>query len=135
VSYEYRDVARKMLRGKGAKRGPGEQAFSNKQQVSNWRDIVKRQTTVDMQSHTCDEGDEQCDPHTRVHRVFKDTEYPHRCWPRDWTRDQCVIICCWRPICTILGRQDAVTCPQCNAPILERIGVVTVVSPRPPNRE
>jgi len=32
------------------------------------------------------------DPHTRVHQVFTDMEHPHRCWPRDWTRDQCVTV-------------------------------------------
>jgi len=31
--------------------------------------------------------------HTRVStRVFTDMEHPHRCWPRDWTRDQCVTV-------------------------------------------
>ena len=47
--------------------------------------------------------------HTRVSiEYFTDMEHPHRCWPRDCTRDQCVrwlncaraILHCWRPTCT-----------------------------------
>ena len=48
------------------------------------------------------------DRHSCVHRVFAEMEHPHRHWPHDWTRNQCVTyLCtvtlrCWRPIFTVL---------------------------------
>ena len=62
------------------------------------------------------------DPHTRVHRVFTDMEHPHRCWPRDWTRDQCVTVAQLRtghsPLLAAylhrIGCRDSATCPHCN---------------------
>ena len=57
-----------------------------------------------------------------VHQVFSDMEHPHRCWPHDWTRDQCVTVA---QLCTghspllvaylhRIGRRDSATCPHCN---------------------
>jgi len=62
------------------------------------------------------------DPHTRVHRVFTDMEHPHRCWPRDWTRDQCITVAQLRtghsPLLAAylhrIGRRDSAICPHCN---------------------
>jgi len=58
----------------------------------------------------------------RVHRVFTDMEHPHRCWPRDWTRDQCITVAQLRTGHSALlaaylhriGRRDSATCPHCN---------------------
>jgi len=63
------------------------------------------------------------DLHTHVHRVFTDMEHPHRCWPRDWTRDQCVTVAQLRtghsPLLAAylhrIKRRDSATCPQCNS--------------------
>ena len=62
------------------------------------------------------------DTHTRVHRAFTNMEHPHRCWPRDWTRDQCVTVAQLRtghsPLLAAylyrIGRRDSATCPHCN---------------------
>ena len=63
------------------------------------------------------------DPHTHGHRVFTDMEHPHRCWPRDWTRDQCVMVAQLRtghsPLLAAylhrIGRRgDSATYPHCN---------------------
>ena len=48
--------------------------------------------------------------------------HPHRCWPRHWTRDQCVTVAQLRtghsPLLTAylhrIGRRDSATCPHCN---------------------
>jgi len=60
--------------------------------------------------------------HTLVHRVFADMEHPHRCWPRNWTRDQCVTVAQLHtghsPLLAAylhcIGRRDSATCPHCN---------------------
>jgi len=55
-------------------------------------------------------------------RLFTDMEHHHRCWPSDWTRDQCVTVAQLRtghsPLLAAclyrIGCRDSATCPHCN---------------------
>jgi len=85
-------------------------------------DYITASATLVTNQHAIAATRYDSDPHTRVHRAFTDIEYPHRCWPRDWTRDQCVTVAQLRtghsPLLAAylhrIGRRDSATCPHCN---------------------
>jgi len=60
-------------------------------------DYITASATLVTNQHAIAATRYDSDPHTRVHRVFTDMEHPHRCWPPDWTRDQCVTVAQLRP--------------------------------------
>jgi len=84
-------------------------------------DYITASATLVTNQHAIAATRYDSDPHTRVHRVFTDI-HPHRCWPRDWTRDQCIMVAHLRmgysPLLVAylyrIGRRDSTTCPHCN---------------------
>jgi len=85
-------------------------------------DYITTPATLVTNQHTIAATKYDSNPHTRVHRVFTDMEHPHRCWPHDWTRDQCVTVAQLHtghsPLLAAylhrIGRRDSTTCPHCN---------------------
>jgi len=82
----------------------------------------ERSATLVANQHAIAATRYDSDTHTRVHQIFADMEHPHGCWPRDWTRDQCVTVAQLRMVHSPLlaaylhriGRRDSTTCPHCN---------------------
>jgi len=85
-------------------------------------DYITESATLVTNQHAITATRYDSDPHTRVHRAFTDMAHPHRCWPRDWTRDQCVTVAQLRTGHSALlaaylhriRRRDSATCPHCN---------------------
>jgi len=85
-------------------------------------DYITESATLVTNQHAIAATRYNSNPHTHVHRVFTDMEHPHHCWPRDWTRDQCVTVDQLRtahsPLLAAylqcMGCRDSATCPHCN---------------------
>jgi len=78
-------------------------------------DYITASTTLIANQHAIAATRYDSDPHTHVHRVFTDMEHPHRCWPHDWTRDQCVMVAQLRMghsplLAACIGCRDSATC-------------------------
>ena len=50
------------------------------------------QCFIAFHAPTCEVRPRSTVPHALVHRVFMNRERPHRCWPRKWSRDQCIMV-------------------------------------------
>jgi len=85
-------------------------------------DYITASATLVTNQHAIAATRYDSDPHMYVHRAFTDMEHPHRCWPRDWTRNQCVTVAQLRMGHSSLlaaylhriGCRDSATCPHCN---------------------
>jgi len=85
-------------------------------------DYITASTTLVTNQHAIAATRYDSDSHTRVHQVYTDMEHPHRCWPHDCTRDQCVMVAQLRtghsPLLAAylhrIRRRDSATCPHCN---------------------
>jgi len=78
--------------------------------------------TLTSQRNDITDGRCHSDHHSRVHRVFTDSEHIHQRWQCDWTRDQCVTVAQLgtghSPLLAAylrrIRRRDSATCLHCN---------------------
>jgi len=55
-------------------------------------DYTTASATATSNQNDVTDGRYHSDPHSRVHRVFTDSEHIYQRWQRDWRRDQCVTV-------------------------------------------